>query len=210
MGSYYYLVAQLPYLVYGQPAPMSSEAFKSRCREMLSGSDAALLDFCTLDPEPAGSGGVLGDETVVSYMEAPVSTTSSFIDGWRDWERALRLNLARYRGQRLKWDGGAPVDPPEAPQEAMVVAKAAVMVDSPLEAEFLLDQSRWNAIESLQGIVYFSANTIYAYLLKLLLMERRSLFRLEEGFAEYKGLYAAIIERDGGNAPISIESGEPK
>jgi hypothetical protein len=34
---------------------------------------------------------------------------------------------------------------------------------------------------------------MYAYLLKLLLMERRMAFKTEEGFNEYKGLYASIL-----------------
>jgi hypothetical protein len=184
---------------------MSSAVFKGLCRELLSASEVALLDACTLDVEAEGAG--VED---ASYREVPCATASPFIDAWRNWERALRLQLARYRAQRLKREGGAPVDPPEEPQEVVALAKAALVLDSPLEAELFLDQSRWNAIEALQGGVYFHANTIYAYLLKLLLMERRSSFRLEEGFAEYKGLYAAIMERGGGNVPISIESGEPK
>jgi hypothetical protein len=66
-------------------------------------------------------------------------------------------------------------------------------MDSPLEAEIFLDGARWKAIEEFQGLSYFSVNTVYAYLLKLLLMERRSCFRTEEGFTEYKELYASIM-----------------
>jgi hypothetical protein len=94
---------------------------------------------------------------------------------------------------------------------AALAAKAALAIESPLEAELFLDKSRWDAIESLQGIDYFTRNTIFGYLLKLLLMERRSFFKAEEGFIEYKGLYASIMEAAGGLASVtSIESGEPK
>jgi hypothetical protein len=86
------------------------------------------------------------------------------------------------------------VEPPEYPADAAATAKAAVAMTSPLEAELFLDKARWDAIEAFQGLDYFNRNTIYAYLLKLLLMERRSLFKTEEGFAEYKGLYASIME----------------
>jgi hypothetical protein len=34
---------------------------------------------------------------------------------------------------------------------------------------------------------------MYAYLLKLLLMERNMLFEVEEGYKEYKGLYDEIL-----------------
>ncbi|MDR2798206.1 MAG: DUF2764 domain-containing protein [Treponema sp.] len=191
---YYYLMAQLPYLIYGQGVPMSSQAFKGLCEGALSPDDRALLKYCTLDPEPEGTLPQNGGE-VLSYQEPPSPVSSEFLDSWRNWERTLRLNLARFRSLQLKREGaGASVDPPDYPADAAGVAKAALAMDSPLEAEFFLDKSRWDFIESLQGLDYFGRNTVYAYLLKLFLLERRSLFRAEEGFTEYKGLYAAIME----------------
>jgi hypothetical protein len=86
------------------------------------------------------------------------------------------------------------VEPPEDPVDAAAAAKAAMALDNPLEAELFLDKARWDAIETLRGLQYFNRNTIYAYLLKLLLLERRSAFKTEEGFTEYKGLYASIME----------------
>jgi hypothetical protein len=182
VGSYYYLAAQLPYLIYDQPLPMSPAAFKELARGVMTPEEGAVLDACALDPAAA--------PPVASIT--PVK--SEFIDGWRDWESALRLNLARLRAARLKRE---PVDAPDFPVGAAAAAKAAAAIESPLEAEIFLDRARWNAVESLQGINYFSENTIYAYLLKLLLMERRQAFKTEEGFAEYKTLYASILEQAG-------------
>jgi len=173
VGSYYYLAAQLPYLVYGQGVPMSSAAFKDLARDMMSSADAAVLDYCTLEP-------------------AARRTPSAFINRFWEWESALRLNLARNRAQKLKREGVA-VDAPEYPADAVAAAKTALAMESPLEAEIFLDKARWNAIESLQGISAFSQNAMYAYLLKLLLMERRAAFKTEEGFTEYKALYDAIL-----------------
>jgi hypothetical protein len=65
-------------------------------------------------------------------------------------------------------------------------------MDSPFEAEIFLDKARWDAIERLKGLDETGSNMVFAYLLKLLLMERRSSFKTEEGFMEYKTLYAAI------------------
>ncbi|MDR3303122.1 MAG: DUF2764 domain-containing protein [Treponema sp.] len=185
--AYYYLTAQLPYLIYGQQAPMTSVAFKSLCANKLSATDAALLERCSLDPESAAS----GDKA--SYAEVSASTGSVFLDEWRAWERTLRLNLARFRAQKQKRDSGSSVEPPESPADAAAAAKSAMALESPLEAEQFLDEMRWRTIETLQGIDYFDVNTIYAYLLKLLIMERKSAFKVEEGFAEYKGLYDAIL-----------------
>jgi hypothetical protein len=184
---------------------MSSESFKSLCDYRLERDDRVLLEYCTLE------GGFVFKDGFPSYGEDPESTPSAFINGWRSWERALRLHLARLRFQRLKPEGAAPAVPPEDMPHAAAVAKAALAIESPLEAELFLDKSRWDTIEVLQGIDYFTRDTIFGYLLKLLLMERRSFFKAEEGFAEYKGLYASIMEAAGGLRSVtSIESGEPK
>lgn len=187
MAAYYYLIAQLPALNYNAPAPITSAAFLDLCKTKLSASDIPLLDVCSLDPDGRKLDGP-------AYAENPPATEAAFIDGWRSWERALRLNLARYRKERLKREGGA-VDAPEYPADAVAAAKAAIALESPLEAEIFLGEARWNAIEALQGLSYFNENTIYAYLLKLLLLERKALFKAEEGFAEYKALYTAVLER---------------
>ncbi|MDR1971531.1 MAG: DUF2764 domain-containing protein [Treponema sp.] len=177
MGSYYYFVAQLPALVYGQEPPMDSSAFRELARTQMSAEDGALLEGLDLSGNPG---------------QAP--SGCDFIDAWRDWERALRLNLARIRSQRLKRE--APGDPPVVPAAASSAAQqAAAIPDSPLEAELFLDRARWAAIEEFQGIPYFSRNTVYAYLLKLLILERHGSFKAETGFAEYKSLYASILER---------------
>jgi hypothetical protein len=67
-------------------------------------------------------------------------------------------------------------------------------VESPPEVEYLGDNARWDAIEVLQGINDCDRTTIYAYLLKLILLERRASFKVEEGFAEYKTLYGSILD----------------
>ncbi|MDR2499477.1 MAG: hypothetical protein LBD37_00170 [Treponema sp.] len=205
--AYYYLAAQLPYLIYGQAAPMTPDAFKAKCQDFLTAKDVGLLDRCALDPEPAGA----GEAQAPAYGKPLQATGSHFIDAWRTWELSLRLNLARFRAQRLKREGGAAVDPPDYPAGAVSAAKAAAFMDSPLEAELFLDKTRWDAIEGLEGFHYFGVTTMYAYLLKLRLMERRALFKAEEGFAEYTGLYTAIMDASmAEHASKRNESGEPK
>ena len=190
--AYYYLAAQLPALAYNQGAPMSSAAFRELAAAQMSGEDAALLDYCTLDPAPLGA----GDEGP-AYAEPFPPVDGDFIDRWRGWERALRLNLARYRSLKIKREGAQSLEAPDWPADAAQAAKAAAAMDSPFEAELFLDRARWDAIDAFQGIEYISRNTIYGYLLKLRLLERRALFRTEEGFAEYKELYAAILAASG-------------
>jgi len=208
VGSYYYLVSQLPYLMFGQRPPMSSEAFRELARPLLSGQDAALLDLVSLDPQPpedAGAG--------PSYADSLPPCGSDFIDQWREWERVLRLNLAKHRSVKTKREGAVTVDPPGFPVDAAGTAGKAMLVeDSPLEGEVLLDRARWVAIEFFQGLDYFDRSIIYAYLLKLMILERHASFQVETGFAEYKSLYNAILESaaaDGVQIGIS-PSGESK
>jgi hypothetical protein len=189
---------------------MSSGAFKDLAKSLLSDHDGALMDLIGLDPQPLKA----GEEGGPSYADNVPASGSDFIDRWREWERGLRLNLARHRSIKTKREGGAPVEPPIHPADAAAAAvKAVVATESPLEAEILIDKARWNAIEYLQGIDYFDRNTIFAYLLKLILLERRALFKAEEGFTEYKSLYASILDSVGkGSLPEQARSpvGEPK
>jgi hypothetical protein len=103
------------------------------------------------------------------------------------------LNLAKERALKLKKEVQI-TDIPFFPQEAAITAVKAVDEKSPLDGEILLDKARWNAIDTIAGGDYFSVNNVYAYYLKLLLLERRQAFNTEKGFAEYKTLYASILE----------------
>ena len=186
MGSYYYFIAQLPYLVYGTKPPMSSENFKEMAKNLLDGNDAKFMQYLSFD-------GVFSND----------SCDCEFITNWRNWERALRMNLAKERALKLKKDVQV-TDIPFFPQEAAVAASKAVDEKSPLDGEILLDKARWNAIDTIAGNEYYSINGIYAYYLKLLLLERRQVFSAEKGFAEYKTLYASILES------AQKSPGEPK
>jgi len=198
VGSYYYLMAQLPALVYDQKPPMSSGDFKALAKTLLNEEDAGLLEQLSIDPDPQSGEGP-------AYAESTQSTGCGFIDGWREWERTFRLNLSRQRATRLKRESSHSVEPPFVPADAAVTASKVVIGEaSPLEAEFLVDKARWNAIEGLESNVYFHRNNIFAYFLKLLLLERRQAFNTDRGFSEYKSLYAEIVD----SAHQSL--GEPK
>jgi len=181
VGSYYYLMAQLPFLIYEQKPPMSSAAFRALAQSLLTNEDAALLSYLSI---AAGS-----------IAESAPSTGCSFIDEWKEWERVFALNLAKHRAVKIRRDNAAASEPPAYPHEAASTAARAVLTEAtPLEAEIQIDKARWNTIDALAGLDYFGRNTVFAYFLKLLLIERRQAFNAEVGFSEYKSLYADIIE----------------
>jgi hypothetical protein len=184
---YYYFIATLPSLSYGQDVPMSSNSFREICGDLLPQQDAALLEYCRVD--------VSNFIPIIEENGAMTKTPSEFINNWLERELALRWKLADTRAGKLGWGR-----PDLVPQESALADEAATLAfaeSNALDAELSLDKGRWEAIEAAAGIEIFNINTIYAYLLKLQLMERRSLFKPDEGFAEYKAIYAGILE----NAP---------
>jgi len=193
VGSYYYLMAQLPFLIYDQKPPMSSAEFKALAEPMMEDEDAVFFNRLSIDPA----------------SENALSSGCDFIDNWREWERSLRLNLAKHRAIKLKRDSSSAVEPPPYPADAASSAARAVTGDmTPLEGEILIDKARWNAIDAITGYEYFGRNNVYAYFLKLILLERRMLFNVEKGFTEYKSLYAEIIENSqdsGHNSPGELK-----
>ncbi len=203
MGAYYYFIAQLPVLSYGEGIPFSSQHFKTVCAEFLTSKDYSLLDYCALSPE-------VKDSLGIGFQEAIQPTGSPLIDGWRKWERALRLQLAYLRAQQLQRDIVREVpqiaEVPFELREVATIAKNAIACESPLEAEFYLDRNRWSTIELLKGFDYFGRDTVFGYYLQLLLLERKTQFSEEAGYKEYTNLYASIMEA----AQTSIQVGEQK
>jgi hypothetical protein len=204
-------MAQVPFLIYDQKPPMSSDAFKSLAQSLLNKKDADKMRHLSLDPDPVietKSDEVHPTQTPekkqgVSYINPIPSTGCGFIDNWREWERTLRLNLAKYRAHSFKRDNEITSEPPVVPTEAANTAAKAVAPElSPLDAEILIDKARWSTINQLAGQNYFGINNVYAYYLKLVLMERKMSFNTEKGFSEYKSLYAEIVEK-GKNLPTS-------
>jgi hypothetical protein len=154
---------------------MSSAYFKGLCDSLLKGADAEILRFCTIDP---------------ALTLKAADTGSSFVDGWIDAEKALRYNLAYMRAAALKRPAAA--EPPHDTR-AETVAKTALSMGDPLEAELYIDKARWETLDALTGITIFDVKVIFAYYIKLQLLERKQSFNTEAGFAEYKSLYESIM-----------------
>jgi len=190
VGQYYYFVPQLPYLVFGQPPPMSPDAFRELALTLLDAQDSALLDKLGSALNPP--------------LDEGDSSGSVFIDKWREWERILRLNLVKHRAGKLKREAPAS-DPPVLPSDAAAAAAKAAQ-ETPLEGEIIIDKARWHAIDTLlENSGPFDQDVVFAYMLKLIILNRQALFETERGFSEYKSLYASILEQSG-----KLTAGESK
>ncbi|MDR0877955.1 MAG: hypothetical protein LBN21_07870 [Treponema sp.] len=181
--NYYYLISQLPSLQYGEKAPYTPDEFLEQCKEMLSKSDYDGLKYCTLD---------------IDVLDGAPLTQWDFINTWVARERTMRYALSHLRSVNLKRDDDE--EQLEAPHESPRTeagAHVAFAMGDPLEAEIYLDKNRWENIESIQGHDNFGINVIFAHVLKLKLMQRRLSFIPDEGLAEYKALYASILQGAG-------------
>jgi hypothetical protein len=175
LTQHYYLVASLPMLLFDDPPPFSSQAWLDRCREQVGEGDYALLSriaFDTLSPRP-------GDHDVWQ--------------AYSSWETALRNELA---GQRAQYLGLSP-DPflRHAPFYAGVPAlvKEALGAGTPKAVEIALDRRRWFYLEELETGTQFDLGRLIVYRLKLLLLERKDLFRPEPGLAAFTEGYARVL-----------------
>ncbi|MDR0877929.1 MAG: hypothetical protein LBN21_07735 [Treponema sp.] len=178
---YYYLIAQLPSLQYGEKAPYTPDEFREQCKAVLSKHDYAVLHYCTMD---------------MSILEDAPKTNSVFINAWVARECTLGYTLSHLRAAKLKrGDDENPEELPHDVPRAEAAAHAAFAMGNPLEAELFLDEGRWEAIEAMQGYKPFSADVIFAHALKLLLMQRRFSFNPEEGLEAYTALYTSILQR---------------
>ncbi|MDR2542539.1 MAG: hypothetical protein LBC80_03710 [Treponema sp.] len=171
-------MAQLPFLFYEQKPPLSSEKFKEMAFSQMNKEDSELMKYLSF-----------------GYDSNTSKSGCKFIDNWRKWEHTLRLNVGKLRSLKL-YNEYTGTMPPTTPEGAFHTAEELLSQEgSPLDGELLLDKARWNAIDDLlAGGNYFDRSSVYAYFLKLLLLERRQIFNAEKGFAEYKSLYAEIIE----------------
>jgi hypothetical protein len=186
---YYYLVATLPALQFGAPAPMTSAEFLERCRSQLTEKDMLAIAAARLVSEPDSP--------------PPECSASEMLPRYYAWERSLRNELARARGRKLgreaeKWIRDADWD-----DEAMRSAQALLQAESPLEGEIALERERWARVDALRGLHAFDLEVVAAYRIQLQCLERLAGLGAEAGEERYRETYAAILA----TATTSEESG---
>ena len=178
--AYYYLVSQLPNIsgAEGKSAlPLNEASFKELCCRFLSEEEKITLNGLSLVPPKEFS-----------------STGSVFLDTWYEKERNLRYALAQIRAQKMKKD--ASVLPPGVTADIVQAARTAVGMDSPLSAEQFLFDYRIRLLDELRPLDSFSVDAVYAYGIKLLLVERMKKFDVEIGKTSYHKIYDNILDGD--------------
>lgn len=182
MSRYYYFGATLPTLQFGASPPMSSSEFLRRARVHLRPDDAAVLDKAGLQSE--------------SGLKKP--TGSAFLDRYYAWERTLRNEFVLARAHRLgrsgeKWIRPAGRDD-EAARDARSIIHAVAESATPLDLETALEAVRWALVERLRGRTVFDFESIVAYRLELLIIERLAVLTAERGESRFLPIYADLLE----------------
>ncbi|MCX7005266.1 MAG: DUF2764 family protein [bacterium] len=163
--AYYYVLATLPHLRLGDPAPVGSDAVRALCRDWLPAADlralAAAMDESDRSDEAGG----------------PAAA-------WRAFDTALRNALVTVRAARRGLEAApylraaAPVD-----EHTRALVQECVKLEDPLKAELALDQARWAFLDNLCVAHAFDFTVLLGYLLKLRLLERWQALNAEAGAA---------------------------
>lgn len=179
--AYYYLVSQLPNIssAEGKSAlPLNGESFHELAGRFISEDEKVILNGLSLVPP-----------------KDLASTGSAFLDIWYEKERNLRFALAQIRAQKMKKDTVSL--PAGCTADIVSAARTAVGMDSPLSAEQFLYDYRLRLLDDLRPLDSFSIDAVYAYGLKLMLVERMRKFEVENGKTSYHKIYDNILEDNG-------------
>ncbi len=154
-GYYTYLISSLPMLHFGIKPPFSFEQFLKICQRVL----------------PAGDINILKRASITGEYSA--RSNQPTLKRWRAFDTALRNELVKIRAARrrldpLKYLRG------DAYAEASITRIALNAYRNPaiLEAERMLDEQKWLALEELAAGHYFDIDFLIVYAHKLLILER--------------------------------------
>jgi len=163
MDKYYYMVAQLPTLVFDRDPGMDIPTFLEEAGKWLSRRDFDALkdaDLNDLDTEKGET------KTLRSY---------------RDFEHSLRYRIAAWRRSMR---GGEALRRPDFPA-------SLVKEGNPLDVEKKLLRHRWNFIEAMETEHDFDLDFLILYFLKLQILDRLSRFDAKRGIASYDDIVGA-------------------
>jgi hypothetical protein len=177
MADYYYLVSSLPMLdQFGKPA-ITLDEFLDSCEQWLTKSDLKVVSELNIVPKAPG--------IFPSYTAAA---------NWNDWEIALRNRLARVRGGKINKEPGDELLFEVGGYQEQEKAIMELSSVNPAEAEKLLDELRWSALEHFEGAHQFDIDKLSTYKIKLMICEKWQPRTQEQGNENFEKIIAEIYE----------------
>ena len=157
-----YLLTSLPTLELGAEAPFSPEEYRRRC-EGIGG-----LDLGDFDAVVAGTPGSHPFTVAYANVLSEIKNTTALMRA-RGWEgENIRVSERSFLGCHA---------------EMQQKITEACNMKNPYEREMALEKARWQMVEELAGISYFSEAKIYAYIVKLQINNRLACLNDERGKA---------------------------
>lgn len=170
-----------------QEPPISESDLLDLCSRYLSSSDYTGLAESSVDPDRSGTAGICSE--------------------YRRWEISLRNELVVLRAAAQNLSPEDYIRESVPVQGTSAVAAEAMSRTSPLESELYLDACRWSVIDDLAAGHFFDIEFLRSYKMKLQILQRRSLFDEERGFAAYRDLYARVLTASGTEIQAGGENG---
>jgi hypothetical protein len=160
MDKYYYIIAQLPRLVFNKPDGHSEKDFLAEAGKWLGKRDLGILSSIDLD----GS--------------APFKKGPRVWQAFQVFEQTFRDDIAAWRKAR---HDGQDYKPSQFPL-------SLIKEGNPLEIERKLLEFRWNFLDAMEKDHHFDIDVLVLYMLKLKILSRLSLFSREKGQAVFDKL----------------------
>ena len=173
----YYFLSQLPSLdgvSENMALPITEERFLELCQRFLAKNAQNEISKLTLAPPKEHE-----------------KSTSALVEAWNKGERDLRFALAKARAEKMKKT--IDTENKNFSAELVKVARTAIEIESPMEAEKFLNRYRLEFLETLRPLDTFSKESVFYYGLKLKLISRMRQFNADIGEAAYKNIYNSIM-----------------
>ena len=160
MDKYYYLLSEIPHLIFGQESNITQRLFLAEAEKWLSEKDFTELIQLNIN----------------EFEEEQIN--NSLLALYRSFEFQLRSELAKYRR-----------DKKEGREYKSYMFSPSIFKDGdPLDIEKELLKLRWNFVEENEAGHNFDLHAVMAYYLKLQLNEKLYSWEKEEGRENFNSL----------------------
>ncbi len=167
MSLYYFILSSLPTLKYGEPPPIKSDDFLSVCATWLDAKKYEVIKNIELVPKQE-----------LSTKIKPYSA----LDQWHKWETCLRNRIVRARKTPFSVDPAFFIRPEKDYfSEIDAGIQDAFSSSNPLNKEKIIETMRWKRLNELESGHMFDFYSLCIYRLKLLLLEKSELRKVDAG-----------------------------
>lgn len=149
----YYLISSLPTLKFGEETPFHVDEFIQICEKWISNTQKKILTRIALTPD-----------------SPKTSKYNKTLKEWENWEKTLRNKIVKIRAAQLKKDPGLYLKKEmDFLSEIESGVTNAFASENPKTKETILDELRWQKLDSMEFKHPFDFEKLCIYKLKLLL-----------------------------------------